>query len=492
MLLDTSYKPFKTKAKRSDLGKELAKLQRRMLASEAKISLIIMVEGWESSGRGRVMLDIVRELDQRYVHAYPDNGENHTWPFMHNLWEGLPPYGETTIFSRSVYAPLFATLGLEDDLLDQYTQIYRNAAQTLYDDHVILVKFFLDVSQETQQKRIEKSYADPYLHLYVGPKDIKENSRYQLMRRHYDRILTKTNFAFSPWHVINAEDSNAAGAEALSILLDEVNKGIDRIESQEPQVSRTYEEDHHILDETPTAGSMSDQDYDDQLEDLQEKAADLQLQLKARDIPTVIVFEGMDAGGKGGSIKRLTRLMDPRFTFVSTTAAPSQYENSHNYLWRFYEAFPKYGNMTIFDRSWYGRVLVERIEGFARPDEWERAYQEINDMELELHRHNCLVLKYYIHISKDEQKDRFEARMADKDKHYKITDEDWRNRDKWELYWEAANEMLVRTSTDYAPWQVVPGNNKRYARIFILKDFIKRAEEALENHSPWSLSNLTY
>lgn len=492
MLLDTSYKPFKTKAKRSDLGKELAKLQRRMLASEAKISLIIMVEGWESSGRGRVMLDIVRELDQRYVHAYPDNGENHTWPFMHNLWEGLPPYGETTIFSRSVYAPLFATLGLEDDHLDQYNQIYRNAAQTLYDDHVILVKFFLDVSQETQQKRIEKSYADPYLHLYVGPKDIKENSRYQLMRRHYDRILTKTNFAFSPWHVINAEDSNAAGAEALSILLDEVNKGIDRIESQEPQVSRTYEEDHHILDETPTAGSMSDQDYDDQLEDLQEKAADLQLQLKARDIPTVIVFEGMDAGGKGGSIKRLTRLMDPRFTFVSTTAAPSQYENSHNYLWRFYEAFPKYGNMTIFDRSWYGRVLVERIEGFARPDEWERAYQEINDMELELHRHNCLVLKYYIHISKDEQKDRFEARMADKDKHYKITDEDWRNRDKWELYWEAANEMLVRTSTDYAPWQVVPGNNKRYARIFILKDFIKRAEEALENHSPWSLSNLTY
>lgn len=492
MLLDTSYKPFKTKAKRSDLGKELAKLQRRMLASEAKISLIIMVEGWESSGRGRVMLDIVRELDQRYVHAYPDNGENHTWPFMHNLWEGLPPYGETTIFSRSVYAPLFATLGLEDDLLDQYTQIYRNAAQTLYDDHVILVKFFLDVSQETQQKRIEKSYADPYLHLYVGPKDIKENSRYQLMRRHYDRILTKTNFAFSPWHVINAEDSNAAGAEALSILLDEVNEGIDRIESQEPQVSRTYEEDHHILDETPTAGSMSDQDYDDQLEDLQEKAADLQLQLKARDIPTVIVFEGMDAGGKGGSIKRLTRLMDPRFTFVSTTAAPSQYENSHNYLWRFYEAFPQYGNMTIFDRSWYGRVLVERIEGFARPDEWERAYQEINDMELELHRHNCLVLKYYIHISKDEQKDRFEARMADKDKHYKITDEDWRNRDKWELYWEAANEMLVRTSTDYAPWQVVPGNNKRYARIFILKDFIKRAEEALENHSPWSLSNLTY
>lgn len=491
MLLDSSYKAFKTKAKRSDLGKELAKLQRRMLASEAKISLIIMVEGWESSGRGRVMLDIVRELDQRYVHAYPDNGDSHTWPFMHALWDGLPPYGETTIFSRSVYAELFGTLGLEDELLDDYAEIYHNAAKTLYDDHVILVKFFLDVSQETQRKRIEKSYADPYLHLYVGPQDLRESSRYQVMRQHYDRILDKTNFDFSPWHIINAEDSDSAGAEALTILLDEVAKGIDRIEGQVPEVKRTYMEEKHILDDIPTEGSMSRGDYDDQLEDLQEQAADLQLQLKARNIPTVIAFEGMDAGGKGGSIKRLTRLMDPRFTFVSTTAAPKQFENAHNYLWRFYQAFPQYGNMTIFDRSWYGRVLVERIEGFARPDEWERAYQEINQMEEELYRHNCLVLKYYIHISKDEQKARFEARMADKDKHYKITDEDWRNRDKWDRYWEATNEMLVRTSTPYAPWQVVPGDNKRFARIFILKDFIKRAEEALDNYSPWSLANLS-
>lgn len=492
MLLDRTYEIFQSPSKRSDLGKELAKLQRRMLASEAKISLIVMVEGWESSGRGRVMLDLVRELDQRYVHAYPETGEDRAWPYLRSLWDGLPPYGETAIFSRSVYSPLFRTLGLEDGLLNNYIQVYQNTGQALYADHVIIVKFFLDISQETQQDRIEKSYADPYRHLYVGPRDIKENSRYQLMRQHYDRILSRTNFDFSPWHIINAEDSAAAGAEALTILIDEVKKGIERIESEAVQANRSYVEEKHILDETPQEGKMSEDDYDKQLEGLQAKAAELQLQLKARGISTVIAFEGMDAGGKGGAIKRLTRLLDPRFCFVSTTAAPSQYENSHHYLWRFYEDFPRYGNMTIFDRSWYGRVLVERIEGFARPEEWERAYQEINNMEWELCCHDCLVLKYYLHISKEEQKERFEDRMADQDKHYKITEEDWRNRDKWERYWEATNEMLARTSTAYAPWQVVPGNNKKYARIFVLKDFIKRAEEALDRHSPWSLANLTF
>lgn len=486
MLKDFKDYKFKSANSRKDLSKELSKLQRRMLNSEKQMSMIIMLDGWESSGRGEVMLDIMRELDHRFIDAVSIEDWNLQWPFLKPLWDNLPKYGDGTIFSRSVYKPLFHSLGLSEDTLNSYIETYESAERALYKDNTIIVKIFLDVSKETQKNRIAEFYADPYKRLYVGPEDVREHSRYEAMRAHYDNVLKKSNFPFSPWHVISAENLRDAGEQALSIINKQVSEGIDRIEGTLEEVSRTYKEKDFVLDKTPTLVKMDKKDYRDQLEDLQEKAASLQLCLKARGIPTVMAFEGTDAAGKGGSIKRLYRLMDPRFAVVSTTASPTASESAHHYLWRFYQEFPRYGNITIFDRSWYGRVLVERVEGFARPYEWERAYEEINAMEKGLWTHNCLILKYYIHIDKDEQKNRFTERINNPNKNYKITDEDWRNRDKWELYWEAANEMIVRTSTKYAPWQIVSGNCKEYARIFILKDFIRRAEEALTTIRPWA------
>ena len=191
-------------------------------------------------------------------------------------------------------------------------------------------------------------------------------------------------------------------------------------------------------------------------------------------------FEGWDAGGKGGAIKRLTAKMDARGYAVNPTASPNDIEKAHHYLWRFWRAMPKAGHIAIFDRTWYGRVMVERIEGFCTKEEWKRAYKEINDMEKDLCDAGAIVIKFWMHIDKDEQERRFRERQENPEKQWKITEEDWRNREKWDLYEDAVNEMLLRTSTDYAPWVVVEGNDKYYARIKVLKTVVDAIEDRLK------------
>jgi polyphosphate kinase 2 (PPK2 family) len=196
-------------------------------------------------------------------------------------------------------------------------------------------------------------------------------------------------------------------------------------------------------------------------------------------VSSVLVFEGWDAAGKGGAVRRLTEAMDARLYRVVPIAAPTDEERAHQHLWRFWRHIPRAGRVTIFDRSWYGRVLVERVEGFAREDEWRRAYLEINDFEQQLGEHGIAVMKFWVHIDKDEQLRRFKEREATEFKQYKITDEDWRNREKWEAYEEAVNDMVIHTSRRDAPWTIVAGNDKRFARIQILETVCKRLEKAL-------------
>ena len=224
--------------------------------------------------------------------------------------------------------------------------------------------------------------------------------------------------------------------------------------------------------------SIPEAEYRAKLRPLQKEAAALLYQLYLHRIPAIIVFEGTDASGKGGCIKRLTRQMDPRTYSVATTAAPTKYELDHHYLWRFYRAFPTPGHLTIFDRSWYGRVMVERIEGFASTQRWQDAYTEINEMEATLVEDGYILLKFLLIIDKDEQLARFKDRENTPEKHYKITDEDWRNHDKFDDYVEAMNDMIVRTSTSVAPWIVMPSMDKRYARIHVLEHFIAAARDA--------------
>jgi polyphosphate kinase 2 (PPK2 family) len=198
----------------------------------------------------------------------------------------------------------------------------------------------------------------------------------------------------------------------------------------------------------------------------------------------IIVVEGPDAAGKGGAVKRLVERLDPRHIRVYSTIKPTEEEYAHHYLWRFWNKLPRRGEMAIFDRSWYGRVLVERVEGFCTKDEWRRAYREINEFERVLHDDGAIIVKMWLHITKEEQMSRFEKRAEDPLKHWKITDEDWRNRNRWKDYIAAAEDMFAGTSPDFAPWQVIPANFKWYARVKVLRTVCDRAESALGVRPP--------
>ena len=221
---------------------------------------------------------------------------------------------------------------------------------------------------------------------------------------------------------------------------------------------------------------LKNQEY----EKLQKKLELLHGELYQLRIPVILCFEGWDAAGKGGAIRRLTSHLDPRGYQVCPTASPSELEKSHHYLWRFWNHVPKAGHIAVFDRTWYGRVMVERIEGFCTESEWHRAYQEINDMEAHFANWGAVIVKFWIHIDKDEQERRFNDRMTNPEKRWKITDEDWRNREKWDDYVEAVNEMLEKTSTKQAPWVIVEGNSKYYARVKVLETVVDAMEKKIK------------
>ncbi len=223
-------------------------------------------------------------------------------------------------------------------------------------------------------------------------------------------------------------------------------------------------------------------EYQAELEKYQRRLLSLQQLLFREKIGLIIVMEGMDAAGKGGAIKRMTAELDPRGIAVHPISAPAPHELRYHYMQRFWRKIPQYGQLTIFDRSWYGRVLVERIEGFAKKDEWKRAYDEINGFEKLLTDDRYIMIKFWLHISKDEQLKRFEERQNNPLKRWKITDDDWRNRNKWDSYIEAAEEMLRRTDHAYAPWHVIEGNDKKYARVAILRKTVEHIETYLTKH----------
>lgn len=461
---------------------ELAELQRKCI--EKNIPVLILIDGWESSGKGYVLNHIVRELDARAldVHVFRSaTAEDHLHPFSWRFWTRLPAKGDFAIFDRSFYFHLFDNPDFSQELIKKKNGYFEQVERTLWDDGMILIKFFLQISEETQKERIEEQLKDKHEKFLVTKEDLRQNKNYKQYLHHIDYVLTISDTYFAPWQVISAEDKKLAAKEVMGLSIRAIQKGIARVESQEVGMKvwqRPPVIVPDLLQNLQTDLKLKSGEYNQVIEDLQKEAGQMLYYLHIENIRTVLVFEGMDAAGKGGAIKRLTKWMDPRFYEINPTSAPSISEKDHHYLWRFYNNFPVKGKMAIFDRSWYGRVMVERIEGFAYPAEWDRAYQEINAMEQELIESGTLIIKYFLYIDKDEQLARFEQRTREKP--YKITDEDWRNREKWDEYLVAFNEMLDRTSAKKAPWVVVEGNDKKYARVKILKDFIKRSKNILK------------
>mgnify|MGYP005833662993 CR=1 FL=1 len=309
--------------------------------------------------------------------------------------------------------------------------------------------------------------------------DWKHHERYDEDLKMTEEMILETDTAIAPWTIVEAHDKRFATAKIFSTVIKALEDKISEL-SIDHAADKTDEINGcSILDPGSFSGSilnnidldrsLDQKEYKKELKECQDLIRKMEYRTYREKIPVVIVYEGWDASGKGGSIKRLTENMDPRGYQVEPTAAPNDIENAHHYLWRFWKNIPRDGYITIFDRSWYGRVLVERVENLCTPDEWRRAYKEINEMEEHLVDHGVVLVKFWMQIDMEEQLRRFKSREVDPYKQYKITGEDWRNRAKWDLYEEAANEMLYRTSTAYAPWTIVESNDKYYARIKTLR-----------------------
>lgn len=474
------YKDFSKK----ELGIRLARLMR--ISESENIPVLIIIDGFESSGKGYVINDLVKELNPKYydvdVFDKPSEEENR-YPFITRFWKKIPRKGHTKVFDRSFYFDVMSDPNMSKKKTRQRVESISGIEKTLYDDYTVIVKVFLDISQKTQKETIEKYLDSEYNAFYVDKIDIEQNENYDKFNKHIKYVLEQTNFDFAPWNIVDSTDRKLASKDVLGLVIEELAKGIERVSTKREEgvrLNRSYKAKNKPLDKLDMNKSLSEEEYDEIIKDLQKQAASLSAKMYVKGIPTMLVFEGVDAAGKDGAIKRLVKKMDPRLYTVHAISAPDETENSYNYLWRFYNKIPAKGYMGIFSRSWYGRVMVERVERFAQDNEWERAFDEMLDMEKQFFDSNGLILKYFVVIDKDTQLERFKAREEEPDKQYKITEEDWRNRDKWDDYINSMNEMLDRTNVEYAPWIVVPGNDKKYARVQVLKEFIKYAEKRIE------------
>jgi polyphosphate:AMP phosphotransferase len=462
------------------LREKLGEAQR--MTKELGIPVMIVFEGWDGAGKGTLMNELIQALDPRGFEVHnvkPD--QERLWPPMRRFFQTTPPRGKIGIYNRSWYRRILD--GEESDrVFDEITSFERQLAQ----DGYCIIKLFLHISKKEQRKRLKALEENHATSWRVTQEDWENHRRYDEIAQRVERMIHRTDKGHAPWTLVESHQREYATIKIAQTVLEGLERAVKEAQgrAQSPRVvssglgvERALKTS--IFKSLDMDQSLSEETYKKELKECQRRLRDVQYSLYKVRRPLVIVFEGMDAAGKGGCIKRLTQNLDPRGYQVVPTSAPNDWERAHHYLWRFWESFPKGGHVGIYDRSWYGRVLVERIEGFCSEDEWRRAFGEINEMERQWADFGAIIVKFWLHVTPDEQLKRFKERQEDPLKRWKITDEDWRNREKWGLYEEAAEEMFMRTSTPEAPWVLVEGNCKRFARVKVLKEVLKRAETLL-------------
>ena len=490
--IDLSKKVDKKTYRRvmDEAEEKLGLLQRE--CKDAGIPVILVFEGMGAARKGVQINRLIQALDPRGFDVYacdrPTEDEQMR-PFLWRYWTKTPAKGRIAVFDRSWYRSVqvdrFDGLTREDKLGDAYQDILSFEKQ-LCDDGTVIMKFFLYIDKDEQKKRFKKLEGSKETSWRVTDEDWNRNKDFGRYLKMNEEMLEKTDTDYAPWVIIEAVDKDYAALKIVSTVMDRLEYELEHRRPEDGkqaqrQESKTRERfKNGVLSGIDLSKSLTEEEYKTRLKKLQKRLAELHSELYRLRIPVVIGFEGWDAGGKGGAIKRLTSNLDPRGYRVNPTAAPNDIEKVHHYLWRFWNSVPKAGHIAIFDRTWYGRVMVERIEGFCSEAQWRRAYQEINEMESHMANAGAVVLKFWLHIDKDEQERRFKERQANPAKQWKITDEDWRNREKWDQYEEAVNEMLIRTSTTYAPWIVVEGNDKRYARVKVLQTVVDALEKKVK------------
>lgn len=490
--IDLSKKVDKKTYRRvmDEAEEKLGLLQRE--CKDAGIPVILVFEGMGAAGKGVQINRLIQALDPRGFDVYacdrPTEDEQMR-PFLWRYWTKTPAKGRIAVFDRSWYRSVqvdrFDGLTPEDKLGDAYQDILSFEKQ-LCDDGTVIMKFFLYIDKDEQKKRFKKLEGSKETSWRVTDEDWNRNKDFDRYLKMNEEMLEKTDTDYAPWVIIEAVDKDYAALKIVSSVMDRLEYELEHRRPEDEKTAQRQEAKtrerfkNGVLSGIDLSKSLTEEEYKTRLKKLQKRLAEPHSELYRLRIPVVIGFEGWDAGGKGGAIKRLTSNLDPRGYRVNPTAAPNDIEKVHHYLWRFWNNVPKAGHIAIFDRTWYGRVMVERIEGFCSEAQWRRAYQEINEMESHMANAGAVVLKFWLHIDKDEQERRFRERQANPAKQWKITDEDWRNREKWDQYEEAVNEMLIRTSTTYAPWIVVEGNDKRYARVKVLQTVVDALEKKIK------------
>lgn len=474
-----------------NLETKLGLLQRKI--KEYNIPVIIVFEGWGAAGKGTLINKVLYPLDPRGVNVYTTDRLTEAdvmHPFLWTFWTRTPSNGRIAIFDkswhRSILRKRFYNEVTDKKVVELFEDV-NNFERQLNNNNTIILKFFLHISKDEQKKRFKELEKNSATKWRINDDDRKQNNEYDKYQKLVEDMIHHTHTNYAPWFVVEAEDKRYAIIKTYKAIIQCIENKLQNIEEhkliENSNVSKIKLEvpEISILKTIDLTKDISKDNYKEKLEKYQNKMQELEYEMYSKRIPVVIAYEGWDAAGKGGNIKRLTEEMDPRGYEVVPIASPTTEELSHHYLWRFWHKMPKDGHMAIFDRSWYGRVMVERLEGFCTSEEWQRAYTEINEMEKHIANHGAVILKFWLHISQEEQLARFKSRQEDPLKQWKITDEDWRNREKWNEYEVAVNEMLFRTNTEYAPWIIVESNSKPYSRIKVLETVTSMIEKKLKS-----------
>ncbi|MDC9728016.1 MAG: polyphosphate:AMP phosphotransferase [Methyloprofundus sp.] len=474
--------------KKSDFNRQVPELRTELLMLQNQLRscdfpVIVLISGVDGGGKGEVINLLNEWLDTRYLrtNAFSEpSDEERERPVFWRFWRTFPPKGQVGIYVGSWYSdPLSRRVyqKINDAQLNVELCHIKQLEKELTDDGALIIKCWLHLEKGAQKQRIKSLEKNPDTSWKVTKRDKKHLKMYDDFIEISENVLLKTSTVNSPWLIVDGSDVHYSSLRVGQHISERLTAHIGQQRLQEntqkaiisPSPKPVKLTQQSILNSLDLSLSLNKKDYLKQLAYYQGKLNKLSREFREQKRSVLLVFEGWDAGGKGGAIRRITQAIDARSYQVIPVAAPTDEEKQQHYLWRFWRHVPRAGMTTIYDRSWYGRVLVERVENFASKAEWQRAYSEIVNFEEALTTHGTLVLKFWLHVDKDEQLRRFKEREQISYKKHKITEEDYRNREKWDDYELAINEMISRTSTKTAPWVLVEGNDKYYARIKILK-----------------------
>ncbi len=477
---------------------ELLALQQKLRTADFPV--ILVFAGVDGAGKNETVNLLNEWMDPRWIvtHAFGlPSEEEAERPEYWRYWRSLPASGQMGLFLSSWYhAPLLRRAQGEisqiemDEILTRVVRFER----TLADEGALILKFWMHLSEKAQKKRLKKLEENPLTRWRVNATDWKHWKLYDSFASAGERLIMQTSKSHAPWCIVEGADARYRSTVVLNTVRQAITEHLNlreiqrrvvaevalpafSLEADTPEVLR---QQPSILDALPMAVESEGVDYGRQLQEQRGRLSLLHRRAQGLGISTVLVFEGWDAAGKGGCIRRLTSALNAKDCGVIQTAAPTDEERKHHYLWRFWRHLPRAGRVLVFDRSWYGRVLVERVENFATEEAWQRAYGEINDFEEQIVENNTVLCKFWLHITPEEQLARFERRKTIEYKSWKLTDEDWRNREKWDAYEAAVNDMVEKTSTKIAPWTLIPGNEKAHARVQVVATVCRALEAAIQ------------